>query len=252
MLSSKLLLVIITFLIFSSFFISIFISATTEPVPFEVDFDIEDDEDDHVDSDPRESYSPFNPGDDLEEAGRSVQDIIRKNLGKVYKTHNRHYDKSSDDLNLNIPKGGQRMKMQHHAKHSAQSTDIRRRKRVQSNHVCPDDDAPKVGDRVFIHIPSREHLVPRFTGMRVFAPPHAEYHKDRVTGAFRDNKHIHDHHFGSKWLYVFDEHVIQGIWPVHDMVQHHRDLKMIVKDVHVQEDPKGNHEQLCYFKVAPQ
>lgn len=235
------------------FLITTFVSATSEPVPFEVDFDITDDEDEHFDSETFESYSAFNPGEDLGEAGRTINDIIRKNLNKVLKKHDhQNFDKSTNsEMNPELSAtGAGGMKAKYRAKQ--QSTDMLRRKRVQSNHVCPDETAPKIGDRVLLHIPSREHLMPRFTGMRVFAPPHAEYHLDRVTGAFRDSQHISDHHFGAKLLYVFDEHVIQGVWPVHDIMQLHRDLKVVVKDIHVQEDPNGKHQELCYFKVAMQ
>lgn len=103
-----------------------------------------------------------------------------------------------------------------------------------------------------LHIPSRDHLVPRFTGMRVFAPPHEEYHQDKATG-FRDTQHVVDHHFSAKLLYVFDEHVIQGVWPVHagGIYGSHRNLNVLIKDVHVQEDPNDKEGgELCYFKVV--
>jgi hypothetical protein len=271
MLSFKLFIFII---VLTNFLISTYCKAHFEPFPFheeEVDEDLAADqqEDPNDESEMLIERDPHTQRILSTDGKLTHKDIIRKNLfstnSKGEKTKTKPGQSSSSNSIFYDHEGMTEtdiIREQAHPQNKEtnilkiigdaerKANKVKMRYPVKVGHVCPLEDSPKIGDRITLHIPSREHLVPRFTGMRVFAPPHAEYHDDQRNG-FRDSKHIFDHHTKSKLLYVFDEHIIQGVWPVHDTLFAHRNLKVVVNDVHVQEDPNEPGTQLCYVKVAP-
>ena len=125
---------------------------------------------------------------------------------------------------------------------------------------CPEPGAPTVGSIVTLHVPDVGHLIPRFHGLRVFAPTDEDKY-EREDGHIKKHSHdVFNEHHRAKVLYAFDEHAVQAIWPVHAYGHGGRNLRVKLTDLFVIEDyPHTAHGAqdksagkitMCFFKAS--
>lgn len=125
---------------------------------------------------------------------------------------------------------------------------------------CPEEGAPSVGDTLWIHVPSHDHLVPRFHGMRVFAPTAADKY-ERERGHIKKHPHdVFNEHHEAKILYVFDDHAVRALWPARAYEHGGKNFKILLTDLFVVTDhPHRAHDEqdkskppldMCFFRAT--
>lgn len=127
--------------------------------------------------------------------------------------------------------------------------------------VCPEPGSPKIGDIVHLHIPSVDHMIPRFHGLRIFAPLGDDVQYEREKGHIK--KHSHDlfnEHHQAKVLYAFDEVAVRAVLPAHAYDHGGKNVRVKLTDLFVMEDYPHRADDaqdtskgtitMCFFKAS--